>query len=189
MHNWQKKNTPWLCHYEEVIRNNSFVTFECQDVYMPSSPHYNQPHAPVVEYQHDQQREDQQNDLRTYDPYLISYHEDTNTFTYNDPWVEVKHEDISSNNYNNENHHDPMPSQPLPEESSSNGYYNAHQADDINNNNYNNNDDNNCDKIITEISPPAAIIVEQTKVIEHVLEEVSYLSLALSLPLIFFAAK
>lgn len=28
-------------------------------------------------------------DDRSYEPYLIDYHEDTNTFTYNDPWIEV----------------------------------------------------------------------------------------------------
>lgn len=38
---------------------------------------------------------------RSYDPYLIAYHEDTNTFTYNDPWVqmEVVSNDSCSSDY------------------------------------------------------------------------------------------
>ena len=34
-------------------------------------------------------------DSRTYSPYLIEYHEDTNSFTYNDPWNEVDQENDS----------------------------------------------------------------------------------------------
>jgi hypothetical protein len=41
-----------------------------------------------------------EDDLRSYNPYLIAYHEDTNTFTYNDPWVEITHEDVCNSNFN-----------------------------------------------------------------------------------------
>jgi hypothetical protein len=41
----------------------------------------------------------QQYDTRTYDPYLIAYHKETQTFTYNDPWSEVTHEDVDSSSY------------------------------------------------------------------------------------------
>lgn len=30
-----------------------------------------------------------ENESRSYNPYLIEYHEETNTFTYNDPWIAV----------------------------------------------------------------------------------------------------
>lgn len=40
-------------------------------------------------------------DSRSYDPYLIAYHEDTNTFTYNDPWVQD--EIVSNDNCINNN--------------------------------------------------------------------------------------
>lgn len=37
---------------------------------------------------------------RSYDPYLISYHHDSNTFTYNDPWIN-NNKDQSNNSNNN----------------------------------------------------------------------------------------
>lgn len=30
-----------------------------------------------------------ESESRSYDPYLIAYHEETNSFTYNDPWIQV----------------------------------------------------------------------------------------------------
>lgn len=37
---------------------------------------------------------------RSYDPYLISYHQDSNTFTYNDPWISNDQSNDNSNNCN-----------------------------------------------------------------------------------------
>lgn len=48
--------------------------------------------APVEE-NHDE-------DKPSYNPYLIAYHEDTNSFTYNDPWVQVDQASHSSSNNN-----------------------------------------------------------------------------------------
>jgi hypothetical protein len=70
---------------------------------------------------------------RSYSPYLIEYHQDTETFTYIDPWVEKDQEhdtyyeyNDSNNNYNNNNNND------------------TNENDDSNNNNNNNcNDDDN----------------------------------------------
>lgn len=38
---------------------------------------------------------------RSYDPYLISYHHDSNTFSYNDPWINNNNKDQSNNSNNN----------------------------------------------------------------------------------------
>lgn len=43
---------------------------------------------------------------RSYDPYLIAYHEESNSFTYNDPWIQVVQEsprEIQSSCNDNEN--------------------------------------------------------------------------------------
>lgn len=40
---------------------------------------------------------------RSYDPYLIAYHEDTNTFTYNDPWEVVSEAVVSNESCSNDN--------------------------------------------------------------------------------------
>lgn len=91
LNNWQK-NVPWLSHYEEVCRTSPFVAFEYRDTYVPSPPQ-DQPPMSTDYTQHE-------DDSRSYDPYLIAYHEDTNTFTYNDPWVEITHEDVCNSNFN-----------------------------------------------------------------------------------------
>lgn len=36
-----------------------------------------------------------QDELRSYDPYLIAYHKESNTFTYNDPWAKVEESNSS----------------------------------------------------------------------------------------------
>lgn len=43
---------------------------------------------------------------RSYDPYLITYAEDTNTFTYIDPWVQVDHTNDSCSNDNKDSFND-----------------------------------------------------------------------------------
>lgn len=96
LNNWQK-NVPWLSHYEEACRTNSFVTYEYRDTYVPPQEH--QP-APMSTNDHVSNHTQHEDALRSYNPYLIAYHEDTNTFTYKDPWVEVTHEDVCNNNYN-----------------------------------------------------------------------------------------
>lgn len=178
MHNWQKKNTPWLCRYEELCRSNSFVTYENRDAFVPSSPLYYQPEMPK------QDEQQQQHDLRSYDPYLISYHEDTHSFTYNDPWVEVTHEDINNSHFNDnvvEHHQDftSTPSLPATTTSSNTNESNnleistsssTHHDEDSNYNNYS-------EKLITQNhQPPPPAVIE--KVVEHKTEEVSCLSLS-----------
>lgn len=37
---------------------------------------------------------------RSYDPYLIAYHKESNSFTYNDPWVQMDQENQSSSKDN-----------------------------------------------------------------------------------------
>lgn len=44
--------------------------------------------------------ESRDDESRSYNPYLIAYHEDTNSFTYNDPWVQL---DLASHSSNNDN--------------------------------------------------------------------------------------
>lgn len=46
--------------------------------------------------------------MRSYDPYLISYHQDTNSFTYSDPWVDIGKNNSNDNNNdkNNNNSND-----------------------------------------------------------------------------------
>lgn len=89
--NWQNlKSVPWLSHYEEVCRTSPFVAFEYRDTYIPPQE------QPPMSTDHTQHEEES----RSYNPYLIAYHEDTNTFTYNDPWVEITHEDVCNSNYN-----------------------------------------------------------------------------------------
>lgn len=85
-----------MSHYEEVCRTNSFVTFEYRDTCgqpqeQPTMPVYDTHHYESDHKQHDE-------DLRSYNPYVIAYHENTNTFTYNDPWVEITHEDVCNSN-------------------------------------------------------------------------------------------
>lgn len=93
LNNWQK-NVPWLSHYEEACRTNSFVTY--RDTYVPPQEHQPPPMSTDDHVSNHTQHEDS----RSYNPYLIAYHEDTNTFTYKDPWVEVTHQDVSNSNYN-----------------------------------------------------------------------------------------
>lgn len=45
-------------------------------------------HSDSTEPTHTQDVADQ-NVSRSYDPYFIAYHEETNTFTFNDPWAQV----------------------------------------------------------------------------------------------------
>lgn len=138
----------------------------------------------------DEHQQQQPNDLRSYDPYLISYHEDTNSFTYTDPWVEITHEDINNSNFNDNNleHHDSTtsPSPPVTTTSSYASEVNnlevstsssAHH-EDLNYNNYS-------DKLITENHQPPASPAVIEKVVEHMTEEVSCHSLSLSLPHLF----
>lgn len=72
---------------------------------------------------------------RSYSPYLIVYNEDSNTFTYNDPWIEMeKPNDSCSNDYENICNvevseipiaHEPAPSSPQPIESEKNDVIDA----------------------------------------------------------------
>lgn len=39
-------------------------------------------------------------ELNSYSPYLIEYHEETRSFTYNDPWVELENSHNTANDHN-----------------------------------------------------------------------------------------
>lgn len=86
-----------MSHYEEACRSYSFVAFEYRDTYVPPQE---QPPMSTDDTHHVSNHTQHEDDLRSYNPYLIAYHEDTNTFTYNDPWVEITHEDVCNSNFN-----------------------------------------------------------------------------------------
>lgn len=137
-------------------------------------------------------------DSRSYNPYLIDYHEDTNTFTYSDPWVEITHEDVCNSNYNEnivneqnstqwslptttandaaptanttENHREEISLLPPPQPEVPQP---EHTNDLIN---------HSAGHVVEQSSPPAAVV---EKIVERVTEEVSLsrsLSLTLSSP-------
>lgn len=132
-----------------------------------------------------QDEQQQQHDLRSYDPYLISYHEDTHSFTYNDPWVEVTHEDINNSHFNDNvvEHHQDFTSTPsLPATTTSSNTNESNNLEISTSSSTHHEEDsnyNNCsDKLITQNhQPPPPAVIE--KVVEHKTEEVSCLSLSL----------
>lgn len=119
----------------------------------------------------EQPQQEQQFDTRTYDPYLIAYHEETQTFTYNDPWSEVTHEDVDSSFC--DDHSEDFSAISLPTTTSTSSY-------------------DTCSTITEEVptesvfftetpshdDQPAAAVLEN--IIEHVTEEVSCISLTLT---------
>lgn len=78
----------------------------------PSAPCHNKPPAPCIDEPSapciDEPKHDEE--PRSYNPYVIAYHHDTNTFTYNDPWTQVEQAHDTCNSTNEINtivvHHD-----------------------------------------------------------------------------------
>lgn len=129
-------------------------------------------------------QDEQQHDLRSYDPYLISYHEDTNTFTFTDPWVEVTHEDINNSNFNENivEHYDSTTTTPsLPATTTSSNASESNNME-LTTSSSDHHEDlnyiNSSDKMITgNHQPPSSAAEVVEKVVEHKTEEVSCLSL------------
>lgn len=181
LHNWQK-NVPWLSHYEEVCRTNTFVAFEYREHENYEPPREEQP---AVDTNHSHHEDEQ----RSYNPYLIAYHEETNTFTYNDPWVEIKHEDVCNSNIN-ENYvneqNSSLPTvtnEPAPTESHHHEEISPQQQPEVPQQEqqsdliYNNVSHDAADNSPQQQSSPTTV----EKVVEHVTEEVSCLDRSLSL--------
>lgn len=96
-----QQNLSWLKRFDEEVTHSYLDTYVCvstHDVYRIES----QEPATNVEHFEQNYTHNETDQSRSYDPYLIAYHEDTNTFTYNDPWIITEQKNDSNSNNSND---------------------------------------------------------------------------------------
>lgn len=77
------------CFYTRFVIISTYKLLQCQFGLFAAAVSESNYSKPATEDEFQYKATQDVVDDRSYEPYLIDYHEDTNTFTFNDPWINM----------------------------------------------------------------------------------------------------